>query len=339
MKKFYLISTLLFFIVSVVSAQPVITYNNHAPQIGDEFTQDSNTGNYDPGSSGPNQSWDFSGITGTSIVSSIAVDPSGTPFANEFTESNICFSIIDEQVWNYASVSTSEYASNGIGVIQVTALAPSEFVIHYTDPEIYMHYSFAYGNSFSDSYYAAYSISAGIETRLYGSSTVEADAWGSIVTPVGTYSSSLRIQRSRIETDSTFVEGMFISTSTMEYSDYEWYVDSEKAPVFTMHVSDFDVTASWLTESVGLNEAETSIIDFRLYPNPASHIINIELGNEMDENIEIMIYNQLGQQVQQINTGFGNQISLNIAHLQPGIYFVRVVDRQENVVTKKLIKR
>lgn len=73
----------------------------------------------------------------------------------------------------------------------------------------------------------------------------------------------------------------------------------------------------WNKSTTGIKETDFS--NFRkVYPNPTSKIINIEL----DQESHIRIINYLGVEVlsQQLNTGFN---SINVAHLSKGIYFIR----------------
>jgi hypothetical protein len=333
MKNFYLLTIVLFLSVGIINAQPVITYGNHAPQIGDQFTISSSEGSYDPGPAGANQSWDFSNITASMTTTSQAVSPAGTPFASEFTESNLCFSILDEDVWNYANVSNSAFENNGIGVQQ----DPEDFVIHYSDPQLLVQYPFAYGDNFTDTYYASYSVAAGLETKSYGTAVVEADAWGSIVTPLNTYSSSLRVKTTTTEIDSTFVGGMLISTLTTTNTDYSWYVANVKPPVVTVNVYDGGSSASYLTSAVGIEDNRIAIEKINIYPNPATDYINISF-EEFNNEVDVLIYNQLGQLVIK-DVVSSNYFKRDISELNAGIYFLRIIDDSENVSTSKIVKR
>lgn len=71
-------------------------------------------------------------------------------------------------------------------------------------------------------------------------------------------------------------------------------------------------------------------LNFKLYPNPANDIINLELNNEV-KNVDI--YSLQGQKVHS-----STEKQINISNLANGIYMVRVEDENGAVATQKLIK-
>jgi hypothetical protein len=64
-----------------------------------------------------------------------------------------------------------------------------------------------------------------------------------------------------------------------------------------------------------------------VYPNPASDLIHIRVKNGGSEEINIQIVNILGQLDQQssgIYSGKGEEIPIDVSHLEPGIYLLKV---------------
>lgn len=77
-------------------------------------------------------------------------------------------------------------------------------------------------------------------------------------------------------------------------------------------------------------------IDFRIYPNPATALLNIEMeGNSMDYNC--IIYNNLSQVISDSkhNSGFAQ---IDIRDLHSGLYFVEIWQGGHRVGVKKWIK-
>ena len=76
----------------------------------------------------------------------------------------------------------------------------------------------------------------------------------------------------------------------------------------------------------GVNELESSL---KVYPNPTSSLLNVE-GEGM-ANIEV--YNTVGQRVmiQEVN---GNSVQINTESLNNGIYFLRIVANDGNVLNR-----
>lgn len=71
-------------------------------------------------------------------------------------------------------------------------------------------------------------------------------------------------------------------------------------------------------QSLGIGEFEKQ--SFRYYPNPTQGILNIESDDEIGK---LAIFNTLGQQVMD-STAFSGASSLDVSHLQNGIYFVKM---------------
>ncbi len=87
----------------------------------------------------------------------------------------------------------------------------------------------------------------------------------------------------------------------------------------------------------------SSIDEFRLQslkilPNPAEDVIEINWG--VEQSFSLSIFNLQGKEVVK-QVGFSNtsKASLDISQLDSGVYFVRIHDSMERVITKKLIKK
>jgi len=86
-----------------------------------------------------------------------------------------------------------------------------------------------------------------------------------------------------------------------------------------------------------LETLENSMVDFGLYPNPATDLINMEF-EDIEQISQIMITNVLGQNTEiPFNSTNGNVVKMDISQLNPGYYVVSVLENSGNVVSKKLI--
>lgn len=79
------------------------------------------------------------------------------------------------------------------------------------------------------------------------------------------------------------------------------------------------------------NVNEFSLVNFEVYPNPATSVLNIDDSNFSIKIIEI--YNVLGKKVITSNK---NQLSLE--NLVNGVYLIKVEDDKGNIATKRLLK-
>lgn len=91
----------------------------------------------------------------------------------------------------------------------------------------------------------------------------------------------------------------------------------------------------WVATSQGLAVSETIIgtedafapRPLRLYPNPARSQLNVEIDRPFPEHTNLEIRNPLGQLLRSrpVHLSQGpNHLELDIAHLSPGMYFIRV---------------
>lgn len=81
--------------------------------------------------------------------------------------------------------------------------------------------------------------------------------------------------------------------------------------------------------------------DLTVYPNPVKNDLNIEIKADRNAEVQIMIYSIQGQllltQVDNLNVG-SNKIMMNLSGFDSGIYFVKVMQGGQNIVTQLFVK-
>jgi len=75
-----------------------------------------------------------------------------------------------------------------------------------------------------------------------------------------------------------------------------------------------------------------------IYPNPASDVLTISLGDATDLPEAYSIYNSLGQVIAQKAISSSADLSINTSDLSSGIYFVRI-EKETEVRTLKFVKK
>nr|WP_321412218.1 discoidin domain-containing protein [uncultured Carboxylicivirga sp.] len=90
----------------------------------------------------------------------------------------------------------------------------------------------------------------------------------------------------------------------------------------------FELEAYGSKVSTGTDESKQ--LAFKIYPNPVDDWLQIELTNDIKAT-EVIIYNSQGAIVY---NGFLSHNSINVGHLQPGLYFLRLEGDQADLVTR-----
>jgi PKD repeat protein len=136
-----------------------------------------------------------------------------------------------------------------------------------------------------------------------------------------------------------------VLTSASE-SSYQWYqgttllsgdtsqsYTATQNGVYSVHITDANgcssVSNSITITGVGINEI--SAADYRVYPNPASDMIQLDLSR-LDQNTintlsEIVVYDMLGQKLKSQSI---NETSISVRDLSNGVYMIAVTDKNQN---------
>lgn len=332
-RNLFFLATAVGFSLSAV-AQPSLNEGNFAPTIGGNvnyYMVSNYTG--DEGPAGASQNWDFSNVTNDTIFQvgyiSCAASPdcSGNPGTTlVMTESNgaYIYYIVDN---NKMSIKGLEIQAQGQNV-----------AFHYSDPEDYMQFPFTFNDSYSDNFKCTASIT-GVNILRSGISTVSADAYGTLKTPIGTYQNAIRIYTHQVYSDTMSIGG---NNQIMNYDTkiYSWYQPdiheilmsissisiNGAAPSVTLQYSD-------ATSTTSIQNLTKGNANFEVYPNPATDYATIKLtqGNNAIQNIDVV--NILGQRVA---TYLGNSLSQNqngvysidLKAIPSGIYWLQVQIKQ-----------
>ncbi len=365
----------------ILIAQPVLN-NNLNFNLGDSWRLNSylDVFNIEPGPPGANMVWDFEVIDGDYFDEgnpNICVDPSTTHFADstEVVQSDIAIMTTpthatDPFIYQYVTSSHSSREFVAMGMY----LDGNGTYGTYKDALIDLIFPMKYGDSFSfNTATLLFSLEAGY--YYYNDSThvtVEADAWGSMTTPAGSFNNVLRLKTTELsrswykfEEDE---EWMYLGEFT--FVSYHWFDPGIKVPVMVMHEFDWkknqvlagiypQPASVHISNSLrqngksGLNlkdleysaiyladynfETKANNLDktrFNIYPNPTRDVVNI-VSDAIDLDYDAVVYNQLGKQV--LKTTVTNN-ALNVSSLKPGIYILEL--RKDKALTReKLIIR
>ncbi len=148
------------------------------------------------------------------------------------------------------------------------------------------------------------------------------------------------LNRPRIEMGISPASGMTSFTKTipvgMNISDFETvYFYCQAFSQFWDYGSFIPITTSNCA-LLGTSNYENNKL--QLYPNPATNALHVQL-EDVNTDYKIAIYNTLGSLLFESTNQLSNSTnSINIGHLNSGIYFVQITDSENRIYQKRLIK-
>lgn len=346
MKRISLFIVLLFS-VNGLFAQPVLN-NNLNFTIGDNYRIDGYNfvTNIDPGGPGGNQAWDFEVVDGEEFfegVPAMCVDPSTTPFGDSTGAAGATIAIkpLNSEFgpYQYYKTNVSSRELLAMGWYETGNTSFTNYLNNYVD----LQFPMAYGDDYDFiTELLMYSVDLGYHVmRDSGHVYIEADAWGSMITPIGTYPNVLRLKTTSV-IHSWYrydIGEPWIYLGEFTDISYNWYAPDIKVPVLTIMEFLFDKSAGemyalhFLADyqfPTGIESQEKTV--FNVFPNPANHIIHVVSGEDHIAE-EITIYDQHGKEMLRQIPQNG---ALDVSELKPGCYFVELRD-QKNTMTRKLV--
>ena len=78
-----------------------------------------------------------------------------------------------------------------------------------------------------------------------------------------------------------------------------------------------------------------------LSPNPTNGWLKVTVNSAEDQDVQVVLFNQLGQQVKQVNktlSNGGQVLEVNAADLEVGIYLLSVLSKGDAIYTRQFVK-
>lgn len=293
------------------------------------------------GSPGVNQSWNFTSVTTFVQDVDYYVDPSATPYADNYPDANrSVYTDSAPDLYNYFNHTSSDFWT--LGYAGEAGGVPVMVNFNNTQPMI------SFPATYQDEWATVFDYDMGIAGfSVYDSTYNIIDAWGTVTDVYGTFP-CLRNKKHR--TVITYASGFPVNTIT--FWTYDWLVPGvgpmvsiysdigETNPNFTMGSLGRVVDMNTGVSDPGLS---LSVQDFRLqpaYPNPFNPETNISFSLPAGSEISLVIYDANGNEVSTIANGLfsaGNHTSTwNAQYLPSGVYFARLLSGN-NIQTQKLI--
>jgi len=345
MKKFTLLFVSIFALQALFS-QPVInSYINLT--IGDTYRYDgySEVTNIEPGPGGANLTWDFGTINGTFYtgIDAICVNPSTTPFADSaaVADANICTGPV-EGLGPYQYYDNDNSSQNLIAMGFIGE-SNSSFGT-YTNILTACEFPFTYNDSFDDIWeLMSFNINEGYYfMRDSAFMTVEADAYGTITTPLGVYSNTLRVKTTTVDYSWMRFEagGDWIPLGSFTDIEYKWYAPNIKTPVmFINEMEGFPTYEVRYIADYDFSTGTEELADhhFEVFPNPATDRVTVKTNEAINSVGLYSIQGQLLYTNSQL--GQSHQQTIELINYPKGVYIIKIGLEDGNFVTERFVKQ
>ncbi len=311
------------------SAQPTLTDGQASPLPGETHLYRSGPYMY-PGFTWQGGDMDFTAFTSTGSTTRQFVEPSSTTYGSFFPSATVA-EVAGPGAWGY-------YRGTATGFEQL-GLRTSVSSLNCSGGMNVVPYPISYDDIIYDDYTC--SGTSGTESfSRTGSATLQADGYGDLITPYGTFANTLRIS---IFNNYNDIGGNIDDQGNI--ASHLWYKPGITVPV--MGIYDLFTTwggilqYTWMLDqsSIGVEEALRNDIGMELYPNPASSNVSIVFGAAGRVMCELV--DDAGRTVRKLDTGMHApgiyKHELDLGGIAPGLYTVRATDEDGGYGTQRLM--
>ena len=295
-----------------------------------------------PKNTGAGQSWNFTSLaTTTAVASTTFIAASSTPSASLFPGATMAEDDGTGQ-YNYWKTTASTYELLGFADNAGSAVT-------FTNSAIAAMWPVNFGYANTDTYAGTATVS--LPGTVNGTLSLNGTGTGTVTLP-GSITLTNILQLKSANT-MKLILGTFPFSFSVDVvsTEYSYYHGTQKFPVVTVHYEKQTVNTGstpTITNSyyvnvnnnvlTGITDMNFDAINYNVYPNPATELVNINLTNDASENVSVVVMNNLGQVVRSLDLGKGIEVKhqMNTSDLACGIYYVKTsIGERSNV--KKLI--
>ncbi|MBN2682571.1 MAG: T9SS type A sorting domain-containing protein [Bacteroidales bacterium] len=338
MKKNLLIIFSFLLVTSIANSQITIASENLPEQgVIVYLAQDSlPDASIQPGAAGTDLTWDFSALVVKSQDTMTFVNPSASPHDAAFSTDNLA-ALMEGDMWAYFNKSSSVFET--VGVVGDVFGVGIPLTIAFEPAEKLMVFPFTYPETFTGTTGFEVIVDT-IKAEQTANYSVVCDAWGTIITPSGTFQ-AIRTYKTKIETTVIYLlYGSFwvpVNTTTDTTYTYDWWSNnsSAKFPVVSFEwlpsegVIDGDV--EFLQNTILGFEKPVANNQINVFPNPS----NGEIFIDAPINSTVEIFNPQGKLVYSQNNVSGNT-EISFESNCKGLFLVRIIS-DNNLTFKKVL--
>lgn len=298
-------TTILILFKCIILAQPILN-NADINFISSVNRFVANPVIFTTGGNGQNQTWDYSNVSLTPISASQSIVVTSAPFQSTFTNSNLIVknTTSNNDLFLYFLLSNSKLELLGLSNL-------TNIIVDFnSNPLTQFEFPFTYNYLINDSY------STSNEPGINNAFTIKYDAFGTLITPYGTYNNVFRTKR---------LDGIF--------PEYNWYEQNTNKVILSVIFGSSGITSVTFFQQNNLNISKFKKDKFEIYPNPTATFINLNTSTEIQN---YKIFDLIGRKIKTEKLDKNQKI--DVSQLDAGNYFIEVQDINNNIFLEKFIK-
>jgi len=329
-------TVLLILISALAYAQAEITQSN-LPIIGDHVVIAICSGPASPGNAGAMQTWDMSGLTEDEEQFFTYINPSEGPLTDSFPNANLCArSWLDD--FSYYNTSGSSLSVEGH---VVTLESGDTAMVVFDNSELILELPYTYITGFVDDFDGDLFVPGFSGLTFEGTVEFEADGYGTLILPTGTYTNVVRYRMFREQNNS--LNGFPAGTQTKE----QWaWVSSEYRFWLLLMEENFDGTSTsslvWYdknpystsTSVQNLNQGQ----DIFAFPNPLRNGEALLIKWLSEEAAIVSLFREDGSLLDRseiVLTPGTNKY--NVLDVKSGVYVLKIETSNESFTQKVFV--
>lgn len=324
MKTSPILAILLLFWPFMLPAQPVLTLSQHQLQFGDTaIRQYHSFSSISPGPAGANVTWDFTQLQPITYTEAGPILPVLSlpllAYNHIFAIGNLPFS---PEEWYMAAGDSVTYAGH-----DRSSLEPD--IVQFWNSDVLLRLPMAYGDQHSDTYFGT-TTSMLRPPHFSGTSTIHADAYGTLLLPGHTYTDVLRVHKHDV---------LFDSVTTSTFDTWYYYSASHRFPVLvygdnTYFGGTYAYTTETRTLATAVTEAAMTRPMLEVLGNPVRDVAHVRTHTAGT----LSIHGTDGRLVFQAEVQAGTQLTkIPFGDAAPGLYVASLTTASQ-VDRVKLVK-
>lgn len=329
-------------LVFVYGQAPTIT-NSVLPGVGDAFTNVKDTNfvvTMTPGSSMA-QSWTYTPDPDRTKINSF-VATTGLPGSANFPAATMAnHNTLDSEVVYFIKNSSGLYA-DGLYVYRTGEPITNVPIDFAPKNQLIIPTPITYGYTGADTSKAVAIFNylgndVKLVTNVY--KTYNADAFGSLTIPSGTYSNTLRVKETSINRDTVYLKVgmtyMYLSDESDTAQVYHWLQNASPVIVMSMDMKkpftlNQSETAEYNTIATSQNDNTIAYEKANAYPNPVQNVLYFNL-RDMKNVQTVRITDITGKVLLNENIAGYDVATISMAHYPTGVYIYQLYDVNGNL--------